>query len=156
MACFSAGYLIAPLMLTTSLYQRFGRRGTAQLALLLLSTSLLLYSLAYFIPDRYRFLFGFTCAFTRTLEGLGMGASVTAIMSLISKVFPDERGVALSARGVGASLGLCLGAIVGTSLFSLVGYFGAFLSLSVLTFLTIFFLLIFQENRDSENRDLHA
>ena len=79
MACFSGGYLLAPLLMKSSLYQYCGRRGAAQSSLLHLSAALLLYSLAYFIPDRYPSLFGVASAMTRALEGLGSGGSITAI-----------------------------------------------------------------------------
>ena len=148
MACFSAGSLIAPLLVTSSVYKKCGRRGAAQYSLLLLSIALLLYSMAYFIPDQYSFLFGFVSALTRVLEGLGTGGSITAILSLISKTFPEERGLALSTRGFGGSLGNCFGVIFGTGLFRWLGYFGVFSLLSLITFLTLFFLLVFRENKN--------
>ena len=89
------GYSTAPLLVTASLYQFCETRKTAQLALLLLSTALLLYAFAYFISDRYRFLFTITCAFTRTLEGLGTGGTTTEILSLLSNPFTEDRGKAL-------------------------------------------------------------
>lgn len=89
MASYSAGCVIAPFLLTTSLYQRFGRRGAAQIALVVMSSALLLYAMAYFIPDQHRFLFCFASAVTRVLEGMGSGGSMAAIMSLFSNVFPQ-------------------------------------------------------------------
>ena len=59
MASFSFGYLIAPLLMTFSLYQYCGRRGATQIGLLVLSLALSIYALAYFIPDTYTFLFVF-------------------------------------------------------------------------------------------------
>ena len=65
------------------------KKRTAYFSLILLSTALLLYSFAYFILDKHRLLFGITSGITRTLEGLGSGGSVTAIISLISTAFPE-------------------------------------------------------------------
>ena len=153
MACYSFGYLITPLLIKVNFYERFGRRGTAQFALLLLSAALFLYSLAYFIPDQYCLLYVFVSVITRILEGLGMGGSVAAIMSLISKIFPDSRGVALSARGVGVSLGVCLGQLSEPPFSIQQATLAPSFSLSVLTFLTIFYLLVFLENRERTNPD---
>ena len=45
-----------------------------------------------------------------------------------------------------------MGAIIGTSLFNLVGYFGTFFALSVFTLLITFLLLIFKEKQEPQNQ----
>ena len=126
MACFSVGFLLIPPLMTARLYKSCGRRGAAQLGLVVLSLGLLFYSVAYFIPDSFQFLFAFASALARVLEGLGSGGSVTAFISLISQTYPRETVLALSARSAGASLGMCLGAVIGSSLYSLLGYFAIY------------------------------
>ena len=150
MACFSFGSLIAPALMTGWIYQWYGRRGAVQLGILVLALALLFYAISYFIPDRFKLLFVILSGMTRFMEGLGSTGSLTAFISLISKIYPEEVALALTAWGIGSSTGICLGIIIGSLLFSLIGYFGVFLILSIVTFLTIFFILIFKESYNGE------
>ena len=67
MGSFSLGYILAPLLATAVLYSLCGRRGTAQISLALLSLSLLLYGLTYYIPDESRLAFGLACGLLRVI-----------------------------------------------------------------------------------------
>ena len=51
-------------------------------------------------------------------------------------------------------MGICFGAIIGTSLFHFVGYFGSFFALSIFTALTLLFLFIFEEKTEPLNQNV--
>ena len=76
---------------------------------------------------------------------------MAAFISLLSIVYPEERGRVQSARGTGSTVGSCLGAVLGGSLIGVLGYFGVFLASTVLTFLTLFALFLFPERKDERN-----
>ena len=82
------------------------------------------------------------------MEGLGSGGSLTAITSLLSQNYPNERGKALSARSVGIGIGLCVGMQLGASLFDILGYFGVFFAFSIFSSLSIFLVLVFKESKE--------
>ena len=117
--------------------------------MIVLAFALFLYSVTYFIPDHYADLFLATSIFLRTCEGLGTGIIVSALIALLSLIYPDERGRAISARSCGANLGMSLGPVLGGSLFLVLGYFGIFFSFAILTLLTALLVLIFKESRDN-------
>ena len=63
-ASYSIGVILGSLVPTDGLYSSFGRRKTLQFSLLMLSFSLVLYGVSYFIPDEWPDFF--------------LGASITA------------------------------------------------------------------------------
>ena len=60
------------------------------LGIVVMSASLLLYGLSYFIPDHNKGLFVACSVFARLLEGGGLAIASTSLVSLISKLFPTE------------------------------------------------------------------
>ena len=62
--------------------------------------------------------------------------------SLIAKIFPDELGIGQQARVMGTLLGLSLGVVTGSMLKEVLGYFGVFLTFSLLLLLSTSLLLL--------------
>ena len=153
MGALSIGPLVCPYFVTENLYPRLGRRMTTLIGLIGMSLSLLLYGLGYFIPDPQKGLFIVCGIFTRLLEGGGLAIAQTAMVSLISKLFPDELGFAQSARLIGCYSGITLGVVVGALLRDNLGYFGVFLTFSVVVILTSFLIFVFEEDRSTEAVD---
>ena len=111
------------------------------------------YGVEYFIPDDQHFLFPFLSVLTRFIEGCGCGIARTAMASLIAKIFPDELGIGQQARVMGTLLGLSLGVVTGSMLKEVLGYFGVFLTFSLLLLLSTALLLLFQENLDLDQNN---
>ena len=147
------GYLLCPQSVTEALFPRLGRRRTALLGFMLMSFSLLFYGLGVFIPDERRTLFVVFSLLTRLLEGLGISTTVTSIVSLTLKLFPEEIAFTQTVRFLGAFTGTTLGVVAGAFFFELLGYFGVFLSFSAAVFLTSFLMLAFEEDASQESRE---
>ena len=106
-----------------------------------MSVSLLLYGLAYFIPDSQKELFIICSLLTRLIEGCGLGVSSAAMVSLTVRLFPDEVGTATSARFFGSYSGDTIGEVLGALVRDKIGYFQVFISSSV--FISLSSLLVF-------------
>lgn len=89
MACYSFGYILGSLISTPSLYDNFGRRKVSQCGLLLLSFSLLVFGLAYYIPTEERVLFGLTSILARSIEGVSTAFILGGIIPLLSAIYPN-------------------------------------------------------------------
>lgn len=81
-----------------------------------MSSALLVYGLGYFIPDKEKALFVAYSMIARLIEGIGISTTFTAIVSLITHLFPNEIGFAHSARSLGAYSGVSIGLIAGAYL----------------------------------------
>ena len=66
------------------------------------------------------------------MEGCGCEIARTAMASLIAKIFTGEFGIGQQARVMGTLLGLSLGVVTGSMLKEVLGYFGVFLTFSLL------------------------
>ena len=88
----------------------------------------------------------------RLLEGTGIASTLTAMVSLVSKLYPDEMSFAQSARFLGAFSGMTIGVMIGGFLFEALGYFGVFLTFSVAILLTSLLMFVFE---DDASRDIH-
>ena len=71
------------------LYSKLGSRGTTFSSLLLMSASLLLYGLNYFIPDHHKGLFIGCNIVTKLVEGGGSGVATSALISLVANNYPN-------------------------------------------------------------------
>ena len=146
MASVCVGYLLCPQCITSVFFPRFGRRKSALIGFIIMSSALLLYGLGYFIPDSHKRLYVAYSIITRLIEGIGFASTVTSLASLITQLFPHELGFAQSARFLGAFSGTVLGVVAGAFVFELLGYFGVFISFSVVVFLTSFLVFAFEEH----------
>ena len=88
---------------------------------------------------------------SRVIEGFSVGLILTSIVSLLSLIYPEERGRAITARACGANLGMCLGGVLGGSLDMILGYFGVYFSFSLLTLFTSFLIYVFKDARANHN-----
>ena len=156
MGCMSAGYFVCPYYVTEAFIPRLGRRGSVFLGFMVMSASLLLYGLGYFVPDAHQLLFVGICMLARLLEGAGMAIATTAIVSLIAKLFPHEMGRAQQIRFLGAFSGPAVGVVLGSFLFKIVGYFWVFISFSLLVFLSSFLVFVFEEDSSRSHRPFSA
>lgn len=143
-ASFSFGLMIGSVVPTDRLYFQYGRRRATQCGILLLSLALLLYALCYFIPDEYSLLFLIASIFSRIMEGFSVGITFSALLSLLSLIYPNERGRAITARACGAYFGMCIGAVFGGSLDMLLGYFCVYFSFSVISLFTALIIYVFK------------
>ena len=116
MGCMCLGYFICPFYVTETLIPKYGRRKTSLFGFLLMSSALLLYGLGYFVPDNHKALFVVYSMITRLIEGVGISTTFTAIVSLVTYLFPHEIGFAHSARSLGAYSGVSVGLISGAYL----------------------------------------
>ena len=116
MGCMCLGYFICPYYVTETLIPKHGRRKTSLIGFLLMSSALLLYGLGYFVSDSHKVLFVVYSLITRLIEGVGCSTIYTAMVSLITYLFPHEIGFAHSARSLGAYSGISAGVITGAYL----------------------------------------
>lgn len=112
----SAFCFFVPAFTVEKLFPKLGRRGSVQTGTLLLSVTVLIYGLEYYIPDDQRFLFSATSILARFFEGVGCAIARTSIASLINKLYPEELGLASQARVLGVISGFSLGVILGSAL----------------------------------------
>ena len=133
--------------------KQYGRRRTVQYGFIVISLALLLYAIGYFIPDQYALLFVASSMVARLIEGAGISSSLTAMVSLVTKLYPHEIGFAQSVRFLGAFSGMTLGVIVGAFLFEALGYFGVFMTFSVIVLFTSLLMFVFKENASRESND---
>lgn len=145
MASYSVGFIFGSIFPTDKLYSWLGRRKTSQCGIFFLSVALFLYAIAYCIPDDEPLFFYVACIITRIFEGFCIGLALTGLFSLFILSYPHSRGRAIAARNCGTNLGMSLGAVLGGSLVMLLGYFGVFLTFSILSLLTMFLLYVFKE-----------
>ena len=121
-----------------------------------MGVALLLYGLGCFIPDSMKALFVIYSIATRLLEGAGISTTLTAIVSLLTKLFPEEIGLSQSIRFLGAITGYAIGPVVSAFLIGVLGYFGVFLFFSLAIFFTSLLMFVFEEDASQENRDPDA
>ena len=143
MSAICVGYIVCPYFITEICYPRLGRRGTTLLGFMIMSASLFLYGVAYFIPDSQKEVFIICSILTRLMEGSGLGAAATSMVSLIVRLFPDEVGKASSARFFGTYSGITVGVVSGAFLRDKIGYLWVFISFSILIGLSSFLLFVF-------------
>ena len=67
MGAICVGNIICPYFITEIYYPRLGRRGTTLLGFMIMSASLSLYGIAYFIPDSQKELFIISSLVTRIM-----------------------------------------------------------------------------------------
>ena len=120
---------------------------------LVVSLALLLYALSYFIPDQHKLAFVVSSVVARVMEGAGASIVLTAMVSLIAKLYPHEISFAQSVRFLGGFSGVTLGVIVGAFLFEALGYFGVFMTFSVVVLFTSPLMFVFKEDASRENND---
>lgn len=116
MSAFCFAWFFVPAFTVEKLFPKLGRRGSVQTGTLLLSVTVLIYGLEYYIPDDQRFLFSATSILARFFEGVGCAIARTSIASLINKLYPEELGLASQARVLGVISGFSLGVILGSAL----------------------------------------
>lgn len=146
------GYIVCLYFVTELAYSTLGRRGTSLLGFFIMSVALLLYGLAYFVPDQHKSLFKFCSLFTRFFEGVGLGIASPATVALIAKLFPSELGRATSARFLGSYSGITIGVVVGALVREVVGYFGVFLIFSITVGVSSFLIFVFDEDSSPDLR----
>lgn len=88
-ASYSLGYIIGSILPTDCLYQSLGRRKVSIIAFIVLAVSLFLYAIGYFLSHRFRLFFVLACIVTRVMEGISTAVIITALISLLSIIYPD-------------------------------------------------------------------